>query len=169
MIQGNNYLSPILDALAVQWPNNRTVNIVCHGHSVPAGYFATPFVNTFSAYPHLLHKRIKERFPFAVTNVIVTGIGGETAILGEKRLKNDVLTHRPDVITIDYSLNDCCFGLEAAEAAWCSMIEQALEQEVKVILCTPTWDNSYYVQNDWWRNLVAHAEQVRSLADRYSV
>ncbi|MEK5235702.1 hypothetical protein NST99_08380 [Paenibacillus sp. FSL L8-0470] len=32
----------------------RTLNIVCHGHSVPSGYFATPIVDTFHAYPHLL-------------------------------------------------------------------------------------------------------------------
>lgn len=42
MIQSINYLSPIIDELAKRWPDNRTVNIVCHGHSVPSGYFATP-------------------------------------------------------------------------------------------------------------------------------
>lgn len=93
MIKGNEYLTPILEEMALHWPQNRTINIVCHGHSVPAGYFATPYVNTFSSYPHLLHKMIKERFPFAVTNVIVTAIGGENAAQGEKRFQNDVLTH----------------------------------------------------------------------------
>ena len=33
------------------------------GHSVPAGYFAIPFVDTFNAYPHLLHLGLKQRFP----------------------------------------------------------------------------------------------------------
>ena len=70
-----NYLNPVLDEFAKRWPDNKTVNIVCHGHSVPSGYFATPFVNTFESYPHLLHKIVKERFPFAVLNVIVTAIG----------------------------------------------------------------------------------------------
>ena len=49
------YLEAIRGMLAKQWPDNRTVNLVCHGHSVPAGYFATPFVNTFEAYPCLLY------------------------------------------------------------------------------------------------------------------
>src|SRR5215468_2820162 len=61
------------------WPTNRTINIVCHGHSVPAGYAQTPVVDTFNAYPHLLHLGLKERFPTAVINVIVTAIGGETS------------------------------------------------------------------------------------------
>jgi acyl-CoA thioesterase I len=65
------YLTNLIKVLKAQWPKNRTVNIVCHGHSVPAGYFATPLVQTFDAYPHLLHRLLKERFPFAVINVVV--------------------------------------------------------------------------------------------------
>jgi len=169
MIQNTNYLNTLLDEMAVQWPNNRCINIVCHGHSVPAGYFATPYVNTFHAYPHLLHQMIKERFPFAVTNVIVTAIGGECAVQGAARFETDVLTHKPDLLTIDYSLNDRGSGLEAASAAWEKMITQALDRDIKVILCTPTWDNSYYVQDENWKNLEQHAEQVRALADRYDI
>jgi lysophospholipase L1-like esterase len=169
MVKVTEYLSPVLDALALRWPQNRTVNIVCHGHSVPAGYFATPFVNSFSAYPHLLHRMIKERFPYAVTNVIVTGIGGEHSEAGAERLETEVLTHRPDVLTIDYSLNDRKIGLQAAYRAWENMISKALERDVKVILCTPTWDNSYYDKSEKWTALQQHADQVRLLAERYAV
>lgn len=169
MIQGITYLKPVLDELEKHWPNNRIVNIVCHGHSVPAGYFATPLVNTFSSYPHLLHRLVKERFPYATTNVIVTAIGGERADSGARRFEQDVLTHRPSVVTIDYSLNDRSLGLDAARTAWEEMINRALEADVKVILCTPTWDNSYYSKNENWYKLESHAEQVRILADKYSV
>ena len=169
MIQKLDYLSTILDELAQHWPHNRCINIVCHGHSVPAGYFATPYVNTFSAYPHLLHQIIKERFPFAVTNVIVTAIGGENSEQGAVRFETDVLTHKPDILTIDYSLNDRRIGLETAYISWENMIQQALHQGVKVILCTPSWDNSYYVKDENWNNHVQHAEQVRTLADRYNI
>ena len=157
MIQKTDYLDPVLDELKKTWPKNRTVNIVCHGHSVPAGYFATPYVNTFNSYPHLLHQIIKERFPFAVTNVIVTAIGGETSVEGESRFERDVLSHSPDIITIDYSLNDRSVGLKAAEGAWSSMIEKALARGIKVILCTPTWDNSFYVKNEMHPSTVASA------------
>ena len=169
MVSAFTYLNPLLDELAIQWPRNRCINVVCHGHSVPAGFFATPFVNTFDAYPHLLHRMIKERFPFATVNVIVTAIGGETSEQGAARFASDVLNHKPDLVTIDYSLNDRGIGLEAAYAAWERMIRQALEQNVKVILCTPTWDNTYYTQSDMWEKLAAHAEQVRGLAERYGV
>ena len=76
------YLKDTVVLLKKQWPGNCTVNIVCHGHSVPAGYFVTPVVDTFNAYPHLLHKGLKKEFPYAVINVIVTAIGGEQSESG---------------------------------------------------------------------------------------
>jgi acyl-CoA thioesterase I len=163
------YLDNILCELQKQWPNNRTINIVCHGHSVPSGYFATPFVDTFNSYPHLLHRIIKERFPFAALNVIVTAIGGENSLTGSKRFNTDVLCHKPDIITIDYSLNDRGIGLEASKASWSEMIEKALENNIKVILLTPSWEKSYFEQNESWKELVLHSEQIRTLAKKYNI
>lgn len=57
------YLQPVINELSKTWPDNRAVQLVFHGHTVPAGYFATPFVDTFNAYPHLLHSHLKSRFP----------------------------------------------------------------------------------------------------------
>ncbi|MDI6617302.1 MAG: hypothetical protein QME45_01335 [Clostridiales bacterium] len=34
------YLSSIIKELNKQWPENRTINIVFHGHSVPSGAFS---------------------------------------------------------------------------------------------------------------------------------
>ena len=162
------YLSEISSLLARQWPKNRTVTIVCHGHSVPAGYFKTPVVDTFNAYPHLLHKSLKERFPHAVLNVIVTAIGGENADAGAKRYEKDVLALHPDVVTIDYALNDRAIGLARAEAAWRSMITNALRNGVKVILLTPTPDLRANL-DDPADPLNQHAEQIRNLAREYGV
>lgn len=163
------YLSEVLAELEKQWPSNRTVHVVCHGHSVPAGYFATPYINTFGAYPHLLHRIIKERYPFAVVNVITTGIGGENSEQGAMRFEKEVLSLRPDVLTLDYALNDRQIGLQRALAAWESMIEKALACNVKIILLTPTWDQSYFGQDSDWDALVRHAEQIRMLARKYQV
>ena len=158
-------LVPLLEA---QWPHNRTVNIVCHGHSVPAGYFKTPDVQTFNAYPHLLHVAIKKRFPYAVVNVIVTAIGGENSVSGAERFERDVLSLHPDVVTIDYGLNDRGVGLVEAKKAWIKMIQQALDKQVKVILLTPTWDTSVNPDN-LNDPLFQHAEQIRSLSKEYHV
>lgn len=163
------YLSDIRKALQAHWPQNRTVNIVCHGHSVPAGYFATPMVDTLNAYPHLLHAALKHRFPFAVVNVIVTAIGGENSESGAARFEREVLCHRPDVITIDYGLNDRRLGLEKAHAAWSSMIDAGLAAGARLLLLTPTPDATLaagYAGEDK-HQLGEHAAQIRALAARY--
>lgn len=162
------YLDSIRTLLTKPWPTNRTVNIVTHGHSVPSGYFSTPTVDTFNAYPHLLHMGIKSHYPHAVVNVIVTAIGGENAVVGAARFESDVLCHRPDVITLDYGLNDRSIGLEAAEPSWRSIIESALAADCKVILLTPTVDTREDL-DDPNNGLQQHAAQIRRLADEYNV
>ena len=164
-----DYLAPLCDELAKRWPDNRTINIVCHGHSVPSGYACTPFVNTFHVYPYLVHRTLKERFPYAVMNVIVTAIGGEQSEQGQERFEADVLSHKPELITIDYGLNDRGIGLERAEYAWRKMIEAALDRNIRVMLMTPSWDQTYFLQDENWKALEAHAVQIRRLAASYSV
>lgn len=162
------YLENVCTELTKSWPTNRTINIVCHGHSVPAGYFRTPEVRPFDAYPLLLHAGLNQRFPHAVINVIVTGIGGENAESGARRFRRDVLSLRPDVVTIDYALNDRAIGLARSEKAWRAMIEMALAHHIKVVLLTPTPDLSAKLENPS-DPLNLHAEQIRRLAAEYHV
>lgn len=162
------YLAEITDLMQVQWPANRTINIVCHGHSVPSGYFATPVVDTFNAYPHLLHQALKARYPYAAINVIVSAIGGEGSGTGAKRFEADVLTHKPDIVTIDYALNDRGSSPEAVHANWTQMISAAKNHGCKVILLTPTADQRSELLNP--NDLLErHAQQIRELAAEYSV
>ena len=165
-----SYLGEVVHALRAPWPENRTVHIVCHGHSVPAGYFATPQVRALDAYPHLMRETLCGRFPHAAFNVIVTAVGGENSEAGAARFDREVLCHRPDVITIDYALNDRRLGLERAREAWRSMIETALDRGIKVLLLTPTPDVTLRRDSaDEGRELLSHAAQVRDLAAQYSI
>jgi hypothetical protein len=72
MADTSPYLEDIKSKLIKEWPANRTINLVFHGHSVPAGYFKTPTANTFDSYPFLLLKELKALYPYAVINVICT-------------------------------------------------------------------------------------------------
>jgi lysophospholipase L1-like esterase len=157
------YLSDLKSEMQKEWPKNRTINIVFHGHSVPAGYFKTPQVNTLAAYPNLFLKKLKAIYPLAVVNVIVTAIGGENSVKGAERFERDVLTHKPDLILIDYSLNDRGIGLEKAYLAWNQMIKSAIDQGIKVILLTPSPDQNVNYA-DPANELRKHTDQVRKLA-----
>jgi acyl-CoA thioesterase I len=167
-VADTTYLDSVKLEFFKRWPNNRTVNLVFHGHSVVVGYFKTPVISTFEAYPFLTFKNVKERFPLAILNSITTAIGGENAEQGAKRFKTQVLCHRPDVLFIDYALNDRPIGLERAKAAWIQMITEAKEYGTKVILLTPTPDTKENIL-DKDTKLAQHAEQIRALAKTYQV
>lgn len=164
----NTYLDSIKVELQKKWPNNRTINLVFHGHSVPTGYRTLGVVKPLESYPLETLKLIKQDYPFAVVNSITTSIGGEQAKQGAKRFSEEVLNHRPDVIFIDYALNDRSIGLEEAKIAWEQMIEKALSENIKVILLTPTPDYREDILSPDVE-LVKHSQQIRELADKYGV
>jgi lysophospholipase L1-like esterase len=159
----STYLSDLKKELQIAWPKNNTINMVFHGHSVPAGYFKTPQVNTLSAYPALALKKIKALYPYAVVNVIVTAVGGENSVSGASRFDDDVLVHHPDVLFIDYALNDRVVGLEKSYKAWHEMIKKAKKKNIKIILLTPSPDQSVnYANMD--NELKKHSDQIIRLA-----
>lgn len=168
MADSSQYLALIKKELKGVWPNNRTINMVFHGHSVVAGYQDKHEVHTFESYPFLLLKKLKEKYPYAVINVIVTAIGGENSLNGQKRFEKEVLNHQPDVLFIDYALNDRGIGLVKAKEAWEKMIEAALKQHIKVILLTPSPDQRVDMLSPG-NPLELHARQIRQLAMKYHI
>ena len=130
--------APLLAELKKEWPNNRTINLVFHGHSVPSGYHETPEVKPFDSYPLMSMRRIQKANPHALINAIVTAIGGEDSKKGAARFKEDVLSMRPDIVFIDYALNDRRLPEAEVEKAWRSMAKEAKAKGVAVVFMTPT-------------------------------
>jgi acyl-CoA thioesterase-1 len=164
----SNYLKDLKAELKKEWPKNRTINLVFHGHSVPAGYFKTPVVNTLEAYPYEVLRALKAEYPFSVINIINTSVGGENSESGAKRFETEVLNHKPDVLFIDYALNDQGIGLERAKIAWEKMITIALKKAIKVVLLSPSPDqrvNILEINNV----LHQHSNQIKGLSQKYGI
>jgi len=156
------------EEMQVRWPKNRLIRFVFHGHSVPSGYTRAGVVRRYESYPMLFHKALCEKYDYATIDIAVPAIGGENAVRGAKRFKRDVLSLHPDVVFIDYSLNDRAVGLERTEAAWRSMIEESHAANVPVVLLTPTPDSHEDILDES-TILAQHAQQVRDLAQEYKV
>ncbi len=167
-IKVETYLDSIKVKLMKKWPNNKSVNLVFHGHSVPTGYTTKGVVDRLSAYPFRTLKKVNDYYPYSVVNTITTSIGGEQSEQGAKRFKEEVLSYRPDVLFIDYALNDRGIGLERAKIAWEQMIVEALEYGTKVILLTPTPDLREDISSEETK-LAKHSAQIRALAKKYNV
>jgi acyl-CoA thioesterase-1 len=166
--ESGTYLDSLRYELAIKWPKNRTINLVFHGHSVPAGYGDRHEVNTLQSYPNLMLKKLKERYPYAVINVIVTAIGGENSIKGQTRFESEVLVHKPDVLFIDYALNDRFSDLDKVKEAWEKMIKAALKRNIPVILLTPSPDQRIDIK-DAANPLEPYINMIKSLAKDYMV
>ncbi|GAB5553164.1 MAG: SGNH/GDSL hydrolase family protein [Saprospiraceae bacterium] len=166
--ESTDYLAELKQDLSLEWPKNRALNIVFHGHSVPAGYFKTPQVNTLAAYPHLFLKYLKTSYPTAVINSITTAIGGEQSAQGALRFQEEVLSLKPDLVFIDYALNDRRLGLEKARTAWKSMIKAAVANQLKVVLLTPSPDLREDILDEQTA-LAKHTRMIHELGQEFHI
>ena len=157
------YLAELSEDLNKAHPDNRIINIICIGNSVPAGYTETPIIDPFSAYPYLLLRELKQRYPYALINVIVSARGSETSDGGISRFKKDVIQFLPDLITIDYGLTDRTLSLGKSRNNLYSMIGSAKKSGIKVLLLTPTPAARVDI-NDPIDPLNQQAEQIRDIA-----
>ncbi|MEY4565307.1 MAG: hypothetical protein RLY14_277 [Planctomycetota bacterium] len=163
-----DYFGGLIEEMKIHWPANRRITIVAHGHSVPAGYFKTPEIRTFDSYPSLLHQRLATLFPTAVIEMVVTAIGGEASSSGANRFEQDVLSLKPDIVLIDYALNDRGIGLKTSRENLEKMLLQCTERKIKVILLTPTPDQTEDIlQADTPLN--SFQEMIRQLAIQHNV
>jgi acyl-CoA thioesterase I len=85
-----------------------------------------------------VYQGLNARFPTAVINTITTAIGGENSVQGAARFRRDVLRLRPDLVFIDYAINDQGLQLHKVWRAWHDMITVARRNHVPVVLLTPT-------------------------------
>ena len=80
------------------------ITIAYLGGSITAGSSASPQAE--KCYANLSTLWWKETFPDAKINYVNAGIGATDSWLGVHRVAEDVLSHNPDLVIIEYSVND---------------------------------------------------------------
>jgi lysophospholipase L1-like esterase len=127
---------------------NREITIVALGDSITRGARpargGAPAVAVADTFGSLLEAGLKQASVNA--QVINAGIGGNRTDQGVARLAADVLSLKPDVVTIMYGTNDSCYDdgktvprltVEQYESNLCLLVEQSHAAGAKVILMTP--------------------------------
>lgn len=117
---GNTHrLNEKLDKLA----NGGEITLGFIGGSITYGYTVQPNECFASRVTDLL----KERYPSGTVNYFNKGISGTPSILGNLRLKRDILDNNADIIFVEYAVND---GMETDyKESYESLVRTALEQE----------------------------------------
>src|ERR1051325_5927999 len=80
------------------------LNVVFFGASLTWGANASDPQQT--SYRALIGKRLEETYPQAHFKFWDAAIGGTNSQLGVFRFERDVLSHKPDLVFIDFSAND---------------------------------------------------------------
>ena len=83
--------------------------IVCFGDSITAGYAVR------RGFPSFWLESLRQRFPDSKIEMINSGISGDTSQDGLSRLDWAVLSYEPDLVTINFGINDCVLGLSLEE------------------------------------------------------
>lgn len=73
------------------------------GGSITEGYNAS---NKNNCYVENVYKWWKNTFPATKINCINAGVGGTSSYLGVHRVKTEVLDYNPDLVVIEFSVND---------------------------------------------------------------
>lgn len=70
-----------------------------------------------TCYAYRTYDWIKGRFPEAKVKYVNAGIGGTTSVFGAARAEKDVLAYDPDLVVVEFSVNDECtdYFLESYE------------------------------------------------------
>ena len=85
------------------------VTIVAFGDSITAGYCVR------RGFPSFWKESLGKKYPEAVVEMINAGNSGDTSMDGLARLDWSVLSYEPDLVTINFGINDCALGLGLEE------------------------------------------------------
>jgi len=85
------------------------VTVVAFGDSITAGYCVR------RNFPSFWKELLAEKYPEAVVEMINSGTCGDTSMDGLARLDWAALSYEPDIITINFGINDCALGLDLEE------------------------------------------------------
>ena len=89
--------------------NGCDVTVVAFGDSITAGYAVR------RGFPTFWKEMLVQKYPGVRIELISSGISGDTTMDGLARLDWAVLSYEPDLVTINFGINDCVYGLGVEE------------------------------------------------------
>ena len=163
-----NYRKPLSNTYK-KLTSDKELNVVYFGGSVTAGYGSSD-ANKYS-WRALIGQWLIDNFPDANINNINRAVGESGTYLGTYRVQRDVIAHKPDLVFLEYSINDRYYnsGYEKAKYQYETIvreIKQALPNcDIVTILVT---DSNCVTAN---RNGQLHTEAQahEDMAELYNI
>ncbi len=109
------------------------ITIACIGGSITQGVISSGpkdmELTEKKCYADIFFDWWKETFPEVEVTVVNAGIGGTDSYLGVHRVEEDVLVHEPDVVLVEYSVNDG--GTNTYQNSYDNLVRRILKSESK--------------------------------------
>lgn len=136
--------------------NGESLVIGFLGGSITQGSLSSTPKN---CYAYLVYEWWKKSFPNAAFSFVNGGIGGTTSHYGGARAWKDVLCYRPDIVTVDFSVND-----DANE-----FFEETYEGTLRRLLAAPS-SPAVVVLNNVFYDTGKNAQNYHNrIADHYGI
>lgn len=112
-----------------------------------------------TCYAYLVYEWWKKSFPNAAFSFVNGGIGGTTSNYGGARAWKDVLCYRPDIVTVDFSVND-----DANE-----FFEETYEGTLRRLLMAPSAPAVVVLNNVFYDTGKNAQDYHNRIADHYGI
>ncbi len=141
------------------------MRVVCFGDSVTGVYYHT---GSRRAYADMLGIALRRFASEAQVEMINAGVSGHTTVNALARLHKDVLSQKPDLVTVMFGLNDMTrVPLEDYRANLKAIITQCRAAGSEVVLATP--NNVIDTSARPGETLIAYCDVVRALGRETNV
>lgn len=136
--------------------NGESLVIGFLGGSITQGSLSSTPKN---CYAYLVYEWWKKSFPNAAFSFVNGGIGGTTSHYGGARAWKDVLCYRPDIVTVDFSVND-----DANE-----FFEETYEGTLRRLLAEPSAPAVVVLNNVFYDTGKNAQDYHNRIADHYGI
>ena len=136
--------------------NGESLVIGFLGGSITQGSLSSTPKN---CYAYLVYEWWKKSFPNAAFSFVNGGIGGTTSHYGGARAWKDVLCYRPDIVTVDFSVND-----DANE-----FFEETYEGTLRRLLAAPSAPAVVVLNNVFYDTGKNAQDYHNRIADHYGI
>ena len=136
--------------------NGESLVIGFLGGSITQGSLSSTPKN---CYAYLVYEWWKKSFPNAAFSFVNGGIGGTTSHYGGARAWKDVLCYRPDIVTVDFSVND-----DANE-----FFEETYEGTIRRLLAAPSAPAVVVLNNVFYDTGKNAQDYHNRVADHYGI
>lgn len=136
--------------------NGESLVIGFLGGSITQGSLSSTPKN---CYAYLVYEWWKKSFPNAEISFVNGGIGGTTSHYGGARAWKDVLCYRPDIVTVDFSVND-----DANE-----FFEETYEGTLRRLLAAPSAPAVVVLNNVFYDTGKNAQDYHNRIADHYGI